>query len=523
MLKAEASEAPVVQTTVFAFWRLFKFSPITILISLIVLRFLIRRYLSPLRKYPGPFLASGTRLYSVFLTWRGRTHEEHVALHRKYGPVVRLQPNQLSFASPEVARQVLAAGKGFHKTSFYWVFPPAGNPDIFTEIKEDVHAMKKRFVGQPYSLASFQAMTPWIEEVIQTLCSKLDTLCEKRTDKVQSIVDLGNYLHYFAFDVLGVVAFSKIFGFIEQGRDVDGAIEFIDTVQKYDGIVGQIPWLDYILRRSPIWDYLPFVTPIGNNYITRTALGQLMARQNGSVVVDHRDLLTQLLEAHEKAPEKFTQEAVFAVAHGAIGAGSDSTASTMQTFMWNVLNNKAIHDRLVNEILDADRSGQLSEVVAWEESQNHLPYFQACLKETMRVGPAVGLAMYRKVPPAGAEIDGAFLPGGTEVAVNAWVLHRDENIFGSDADVFNPDRWLAKEGDEKAEARVKHMDRYMFQFGGGAHVCIGRNLAILEINKVLPQILRRYKFKLAYPGRPMQRNSTFFVVQKGLEVQMERR
>ena len=451
------------------------------------------------------------------MTWRGHTHEDHIRLHRKYGPVVRIQPNQLSFASPEAARQVLSPGKGFHKTAFYWVFPPYGNPDIFTEIREDVHAMKKRFVNQPYSLSSFQALTPWVDETIQLLCDKLDKLCASGP----SNVDLGDYLHYLAFDVLGQVAFSSTFGFIEQGRDIDGAIRFIDDVQTYDGIVGQIPILDYFLRRAPYWDYLPFVTALGNNHVTRTALSQLAARENGTAVVDRRDLLSMLLESHEKDREKFNKDSVFAVAHGAIFAGSDSTASTMQTFMWNVLNNEAIYERLTKEILHADQAGNLGEIVAWEKSQRYLPYFQACLKEAMRIGPAVGLAIYRRVPALGAEIDGTFVPGGTEVGVNAWVLHRDRDYFGKDADDYRPERWLAN--NEKDEARVKRMERYMFQFGGGSHVCIGRNLALLEMNKVLPQILRRYKLELVRPGQPMKKHSSFFVVQKGLKVKLERR
>lgn len=323
--------------------------------------------------------------------------------------------------------------------------------------------------------------------------------------------------------VLGQVAFSSPFGFIEQGKDVDGAIESIDNVQVYDGIVGQIPFMDYFLRRAPYWDYLPFVQPLGGNYITRTALAQLSKREASNVKVDRRDLLSMLQEQHEKDPQKFDKDSVFAVAHGAIFAGSDSTASTMQTFMWNVLSKPMVYKRLMEEILAADDSSKLSQIVTWDEAQRHLPYFQACLKEAMRIGPAVGLAIYRKVPGLGTEIDGTFIPGGTELAVNAWVLHRDKDIFGNDADDYRPERWLSPEGNEKDEARVKRMDRYMFQFGGGAHVCIGRNLAILEINKVLPQILRRYEFELVHPHRPMKKHSSFFVVQAGLEVRMQRR
>lgn len=462
-----SSNAPITQTFFVTVWHLLRRYPVQTIVILIVIRFLYRRYFSPLRRYPGPFLASGSRLYALYTTWKGQTHDEQIKLHQRYGPIVRIKPNQLSFSSPEAARQVLAPGKGYSKTDFYWVFPPYNNPDIFTEIREEVHAQKKRFTNVPYSLASFQALTPWINKTVNVFCDKLD-LFSQTSQKM----DLGKYLQYAAFDSLGEVAFSTNFGFLDNGVDVNGAIELIDSVQLYDGIVGQVPFLDYLLRRSPLWDYLPWTTPLGNNHITRTALGQLAARKDGTAIVDRRDLLSQLLEGHKKDPVKFSEMDVFAVAHGAIFAGSDSTSSTMTSFVWHVLNNPKVHAKLVQEILNVDTKGDLSEVVAWDEAQNKLPYFQACLKEAMRINPAVGLPLYRKVPATGADIDGEFVAGGTEIALNGWVLHRDQTIFGKDAESFRPERWLASEKDEKNQDRVKKMERYMFQVSSnqsGAH------------------------------------------------------
>ncbi|KAH8159946.1 hypothetical protein CIB48_g8307, partial [Xylaria polymorpha] len=155
--------------------------------------------------------------------------------------------------------------------------------------------------------------------------------------------------------------------------------------------------------------------------------------------------------------------------------------------------------------------------VEWTQSQN-LPYFQACLREAMRLRPAVGLNITRYAPaPDGVDIDGRHFPAGTRLAVNGWVLHRDQAVFGDDADFFRPERWL----EDEEKARV--MERYMFQFGGGAHVCIGRNLALLEINKVCPRLLRDFDFQLVNPTRELRAKATFFVVQQGLEVYISRR
>jgi cytochrome P450 len=202
----------------------------------------------------------------------------------------------------------------------------------------------------------------------------------------------------------------------------------------------------------------------------------------------------------------------------------------MQSFCHHVLREPAIYAKLKQEIDEATASGKLSEMPQWNEVQA-LPYFQACLKEAMRIRPAVGLNITRLIPPEGAEIDGTWYPGGTRVALNGWVLHRNEAIFGRDVKVYRPERWL--EGD------VKNMERFMFQvrilhpddqtfadgleFGGGAHLCIGKNLALLEMNKTLPLLLREYEFELLRPEEDLKYHSTFFVVQHGLEVRISKR
>ncbi len=163
-----------------------------------------------------------SRLWKVLSTASEHTHWDHVALHRKYGPIVRIAPNEVSLASPEAARLVLSAGKHFYKTDFYAVFPPPENPDIFTEIREHVHAQKKKVANVPYSMAAMQQLSPFIDDTIDLFMTKLDAIAAAPAgDPRGPTVNLGDWLHWFAFDVLGEVAFSRSFGFLEQGRDVD--------------------------------------------------------------------------------------------------------------------------------------------------------------------------------------------------------------------------------------------------------------------------------------------------------------
>ncbi|KAI0017179.1 cytochrome P450 [Xylariomycetidae sp. FL0641] len=503
--------------------------------AFIVTRMLYKRYASPLRSYPGPWLASCSRVWKVYSTATEASQFDHIALHQKYGPVVRIAPNELSFASPQAARGVLAAGKRFYKTDFYSVFPPPENPDIFTETREDVHALKKKVANVPYSMAAMRQLSPFIDDTIEFFLARLDTFCRPAAEDAslkeagvappKQQVDLGAWLHYFAFDVLGEVAFGRSFGFLAAGADKEDAIRTIDNSQKYNGLVGQVPELDRLLRRNPLCKLLPRLDP-GNNLITRIAREEMRKRRpfavdregKGAGSDGREDLLASLIKGHLKDKSKFHEGDIFAVAHGAIFAGSDSTASTMQSFFWLVLSAPRVYATLRAEMDAAVAAGTLPAAgkVEWVDAQT-LPYFQACLKEAMRLRPAVGLNIGRRVPPEGAEVDGRWLPGGTRVAVNGWVLHRDRKTFGEDAEFYRPERWL----EDEETARV--MERFMFQFGGGAHVCIGRNLALLEINKVVPRLLRDYDFQLVNPTRELRAKATFFVVQDGLEVYISRR
>jgi hypothetical protein len=294
-----------------------------LLLTTLLLRSLHKRYASPLRKYPGPILASVSRLWKVKSTASGRTHLDHIALHRRYGPVVRIAPNEVSVASPEAARTLLSAGKRFFKTPFYGVFPPPENPDIFTEVREDVHATKKRVANVPYGMAAMQQLSPFIDDSIEVLMRKVGEHVESGDGK--KVFDLGDYLHYFAFDVLGEVAFSRAFGFLEQGRDVDDAIKTIDQSQTYNGIVGQVPELDFLLRRNPLWQFVPWLST-KNALITRMALEEMARRQpfdkdNGGLLRSgdgRQDLMASLIQGHLKDPQRFGEGDVFAVAHGAM-------------------------------------------------------------------------------------------------------------------------------------------------------------------------------------------------------------
>ena len=125
----------------------------------------------------------------------------------------------------------------------------------------------------------------------------------------------------------------------------------------------------------------------------------------------------------------------------------------MHSFCWHVLANPDVHRKLTTELLEAP----LSPMVQYDQVIK-LHYFQACLKESMRLQPALPFNITRTVPEGGATVNDTFLPGSTRVGVSAWVMHRDQSVFGSDSESFRPERWTEADDDT-----LKRMERCMFQ------------------------------------------------------------
>ena len=75
----------------------------------------------------------------------------------------------------------------------------------------------------------------------------------------------------------------------------------------------------------------------------------------------------------------------------------------------------------------------------------------------MRVHPGVGSPLWRITPKGGATICGHLIPEGTEVGMSAWAVHQDKKVFGEDANIFRPERWLDADPE-----RMASMDRAFF-------------------------------------------------------------
>jgi len=106
--------------------------------------------------------------------------------------------------------------------------------------------------------------------------------------------------------------------------------------------------------------------------------------------------------------------------------------------------------------------------------------------------PPPGGLLPRVAPPDGDLFNGVYLPAGVEIGVNTWGMMRDEDVFGPDPEMFRPERWLGIQ-----ESRYAEMARVVdLAFGSGRFKCLGRGVALMELNKIIVEVRTFISFRV---------------------------
>jgi cytochrome P450 len=144
----------------------------------------------------------------------------------------------------------------------------------------------------------------------------------------------------------------------------------------------------------------------------------------------------------------------------------------------------------------------------------------------MRMHPGVCMLLERYVPEAGLKLpDGSFVPPGVAVGLNPFIIGRNKGIWGTDADEYRPERWLQSEteSDEAYKERMRLFNANDLTFGGGSRICIGRNLAQMEVYKIVATLVSRYEVSLVDPNADWKVTGSWFPRQSGLFCNMKKR
>ncbi|KAK6831801.1 hypothetical protein RU639_002886 [Aspergillus parasiticus] len=435
-------------------------------------------YWGPTGRISGPWLARFTRLWELLKVNKGHFEKANIDLHKKYGPIVRISPNTVSISDPSAIKQIYLGRTTLMKSKFYEPFGDPLDPNLFSETDIKKHAQSRKAVAHLYSMSSLVTYEGSFDRCNVQLCAKLLDFTRHRT-----AFDVPTWMQFYAHDVIGEITFGKAIGMMEKGQDEYGIAESIDRTMTYASRMAVVPelhrWVSWLSRVARL--KVPFQT------VQKYVLEQIDSRSGSDSA--GVDFLTKLftLRMDNKVADLDIEKTV----SNNIMAGADTTAISLSAVIYSLLKNPGAETKLREEIDTLAAAGKLSNPVTFEQAR-HMPYLQACLKEALRVHPAVGRPLLRVVPPEGLTIAGQYFPGGAIVGVNAWVAHYNEDIFGRDAATFRPERWL-----ESDKEKLSVMEQSLLTFGAGVRTCIGKNLSMLEMSKVIPELYRQFEFELS--------------------------
>jgi len=214
-----------------------------LLLCLVILQAVYSKYGSGINHIPGPWQAAYTDWWRFWITWKRRPELEHIRLHEQHGDLVRLGPRAVSVADPEAIKIIYALNAGFVKSDFYPVqqVVARGTPlrSMFNTTDEKFHAKLRRAVSNAYAMSSLVQFEPLVDS---TTTAFLKALEQRYAGKAgpEGVCNFGQWLQFYAFDVIGELTYSKRLGFVDHGIDVDSIIANLEKMLDYVSIVMSI-------------------------------------------------------------------------------------------------------------------------------------------------------------------------------------------------------------------------------------------------------------------------------------------
>ncbi|KAK7742134.1 hypothetical protein SLS53_004720 [Cytospora paraplurivora] len=470
-------------------------SPIILIPALLILTtlFITHRLRSPLSRVPGPW-------YTLFTSLPLRWHEFHAnrtrhihALHLRHGPVVRIAPGEVSFSSAAGVKEIYSSGgSGYDKTDFYNLFTVYGRRTMFSTLKREDHARRKRALADRYANSNVmrgesvrgieERSARFVERVVRGGGGSGNGSGNGDSDGESGggspvVADLYIALHAYAFDCVSHHLFHPSGTDslrTKHDEDIMKEVTFDSSLQSR--LLGYYSPTLHAMAGSRVLGVLlgvtPRETPLADRFVLDTTSTHgvdarpftLLSRLGGKVAAGDMEGLDVAAECLDH-----------------MVAGIDTTGDALCFLMWELSQPRSAR---FQEALRAELRGVGG--TAAGEGWDKLPYLDAVVMEGLRCFPAIPMSLPRYVPPGGRSIDGYFVPGGTVVSAQAYSVNRVNDSVFPEPDRFDPERWLGKEGD--AERR-----RLMFAFSSGGRGCVGKHLALAEMKILLRDVYSRFR------------------------------
>ncbi|OHF01530.1 hypothetical protein CORC01_03286 [Colletotrichum orchidophilum] len=464
------------------------------------LRGLYRVYLHPLSNFPGPKEAAKSRKWLYLQTQTAYPEHIYEQLHHLYNAkAIRIAPDELHITDTDLYKVIYRQSNPFPKHEPFYLGFNVPSPTAFTEMDEAKHKERRRLLNPMFSRAGVLKLEGLIRERLALLESKIERLREKQN------IDFYDAFRLLTTNIIMEFCFADSGGMLEE--QPNSFKSYFLTAFSVGGRAVKT------LQHYPSLRIISNALPAGILKIVSPELGSLLQVADFSKLCVTRWRKSGRSKAagdHPIVLENLTSLSDIALVGEALDllvAGSDTSATSLTTALFEILRHPAMEKRLVKD-LDAaiPDKNDLPPIQTLEK----IDYLTACVKEAIRLASAVPSRLPRVVPYNNSEpfiVDGKIVPPGTVVSMSAHTMHSSVDIWGPDARCFNPDRWLGPE--------AKGLDQYQVAFSKGARMCIGQNLVPVEMTIILASILRKYKITFPSGFLPPRRVDNFTVELEG--------
>ncbi|THU65807.1 hypothetical protein C4D60_Mb05t07550 [Musa balbisiana] len=232
------------------------------------------------------------------------------------------------------------------------------------------------------------------------------------------------------------------------------------------------------------------------------------------------DILSRFLEESRKDPQNIDLKYLRDIILNFVIAGKDTTAGTLSWFFYSICKNPPVQEKIYQEIKEVIEASEDAAFDAFAESiddeaLNNMHYLHAALSETLRLYPAVPLE--NKVCFADDALPGGYnVRKGDIVFYQPYAMGRMEYLWGKDAEIFRPERWLDDGGVFQPESPYKFS-----AFQAGPRICLGKEFAYRQMKIFAMVLLRFFKFKLGDEKKDVEyRTTTTLHIDQGLYLQV---
>ncbi|KAJ7116453.1 cytochrome P450 [Mycena epipterygia] len=463
--------------------------------------------LHPLAKYPGPMLCKVSKLWFAGIAMSGKQHLYYAELHKRFGDVVRIGPNELSFRDVNAIVPMMGS-KGMPKGPWWDGRVPENRevrPLLALRDPEE-HARRRRAWNRAFS-------TPALKDYEALIDARISQLVDILNTKLNTSVDLSKWLGWLTYDIMNDVMFSGGGDSMERSTndEEDETFRLLGSAQPMALAMSHLPWL------GELYLWLP---GMGQGLRAFRQYARTRASERQARGSHHKDVFYHLIDEAGLEPIPPSSAQILSDGGLAIIAGAETTSTTLAHIIWFLLCNPTAYRRLQAEVDDPRKNTWVS------ASQARMPYLNAVINEALRLFPAV-LSGSQRAPligSGGQTIGSHFVPEGTSAVVHTYSLHHDPRYFSPFPDTFLPERWLAS-GEQTAlepkifgEHEVIHDTRAFIPFSVGPSNCVGRNLAYQEMRMVVCTLISKFdmRFEEGFDVNSWEENMLdYFVVQRG--------